>query len=79
MQVSQVTKKRFTKQAAEALLGRGVRALTDISCVPAGTGGFVVSAEEAGNGYDVAIRWESDHLAIDWFSQDQFEQYLTEA
>ena len=79
MRAPQITKQRFTKQDAEALIGRGVRALTDISCVPAGTRGRVVAVEEAGHGYDVAVQWESRHLATDWFSQDQFEQHLSEA
>jgi hypothetical protein len=79
MQAPHVTKRRFTKQDAEAMLGRGVRSLADISCVPAGTRGRVVAAQEAGDGYDVSVEWESGHLARDWFSQDQFEQYLVEA
>jgi hypothetical protein len=70
---------RFTKQDAEALIGRNVRTLADISCVPAGTNGRIVSANEAGNGYDVTVEWESGRLAADWFSKDQFEKYLTEA
>jgi len=79
MQAPNIIKRRFTKQDAEAMVGRGVRSLVDISCVPAGTRGRVVAAEEVGNGYDVSVEWESGHLRTDWFSQDQFEQYLVEA
>jgi hypothetical protein len=78
MQAPQVPKLRFNKQDAEAQVGRNVRTLADISCVPAGTRGRVVAAEEAGNGYDVAVEWESSHLAVDWFSKDQFERCLIE-
>jgi hypothetical protein len=77
MRAPQVTKQRFSKQDAGALIGRGVRAVGDTSCVPAGTRGRVVA--EVGDGYDVAVEWGSSHLATDYFSQDQFEQYLTEA
>jgi hypothetical protein len=70
---------RFTKQDAEALVGRSVRALADISCVPAGTTGRVIRADEVGDGYNVSVKWESRHLTEDWFSKDQFETYLTEA
>jgi hypothetical protein len=79
MQAPDIARRRFTKEHAEAMIGRGVRSLADISCVPTGTRGRVVSAEEAGNGYDVSVQWESGHLPRDWFSQDQFEQYLVEA
>ena len=79
MQAYQITRQRFTKQDAEALIGRSVRALVDISCVASGTRGRVVSAEEVGNGYDVAVEWESGYFAMEWFSQDQFDRYLTEA
>jgi hypothetical protein len=79
MQAPNIIKRRFTKQDAEAMVGRAVRSLVDISCVPAGTRGRVVAAEEAGNGYDLSVEWESSHLPTDWFSQDQFERYLVEA
>ena len=80
MQAPHITsKRRFTKHDADAMIGRGVRSLANISCVPAGTRGRVVAAEEAGDGYDVSVEWESGHLPRDWFSQDQFEQYLVEA
>jgi hypothetical protein len=79
MQPPQITRQRFTKQKAEAMIGRGVRTVSEISCVPAGTRGRVVASVEVGSGYDVAVEWELGHLPTDWFSQDQFDRYLTEA
>jgi hypothetical protein len=74
-----MTAVRFSKQDAESMIGRNVRSLADISCIPAGTNGRVVSANEAGSGYDITVEWESGHLAPGSFSKDQFERYLIEA
>ena len=48
----------FTREEAEALVGKRIRTLIAWSGVPIHTTGRVISADENGDGWTVAIRWD---------------------
>ena len=77
----------FSKEQAEALLGKRIRSLADFSGIPAGTTGTVVAMDEVyTEDFDVVIEWDfggSLHGAQtkalrDWFTPDEFEKFLVE-
>jgi hypothetical protein len=47
----------FTKREAEALVGRTLRAVVDLSDVPKGTLGIVVATDHVGDFWLVGIQW----------------------
>jgi hypothetical protein len=84
----------FTRAEAEAKVGKRVKTLVDFSGVPKGTTGQVIRADPAGKEkppfgearevFDVAIQWDvpreypSAKPLVDWFSRDEYEQFLVE-
>lgn len=72
----------FTEEEAKAKGGVHVRALMPFSEVPQGTFGVVIDAMPAGDGYDVCVQWnlpeEPEMIYQDWFSKDEYEQFLEE-
>ncbi|HET9533155.1 MAG TPA: hypothetical protein VFQ92_22555 [Blastocatellia bacterium] len=74
---------RFTQQEAQRLLGRLVRSLTDLSVVPKGTTGRVVSAEEILSGeFELVVEWDLHRPGQpdrEYFTRDQFDRCLVEA
>ena len=83
----EVQRSYFSKDQAEALLGKKIRSLADFSGIPAGTTGTVVAIDEVyTEGFDVVIEWDlGDRLygaqtkqLRDWFTRDEFEKFLVE-
>jgi hypothetical protein len=72
----------FRPEDAAAKVGRRVETLVPFSGVPQGTAGVVVRYDEAGSGFDVGIQWElPEHRTkplVDWFSKDEYEEFLRE-
>lgn len=77
----------FSKEQAEAQLGKRIRSLVEFSGVPVGTTGTVVAFDEIyPEGFDVVIEWDlADRLygaqtkpLRDWFTRGEFEGFLVE-
>jgi hypothetical protein len=70
-------------EEAAAKMGKRVETLVDFSGVPQGITGVVVRDDEAGWGFDVGIQWEREERQgrkplVDWFSTDEYEEFLIE-
>jgi hypothetical protein len=72
----------FGKEAAEALIGRRVRALMEFRGVPKGTTGKVVRADPVnGDIYSVGVEWDLPYRGrppVDRFSRDEYLTKLEE-
>jgi hypothetical protein len=59
-----------------------VETLVPFSGAPQGTAGVVVRYDEADSGFDVGIQWELPRRRtrplVDWFSKDEYEEFLRE-
>ena len=71
---------RFSREEAQAKLGRRVRAIVGVDGVPTGTLGFVMQLDEIEkNDFEVIVEW---YVVIDgkrqhdWFSKEQYEHCL---
>ena len=49
---------RFTREEAQAKLGRQIRNPREFSGVPKWTRGTVVEIDKVGNGYDLVVEWD---------------------
>src|SRR4029453_4461567 len=82
--------KNFTQAEAQAKVGKVVRSLQEFASVPQGTLADVISADPRGTSkpmggkgfqvFDVAVQWRLQELKplVDWFSKEEYEQYLEE-
>lgn len=71
---------RFSREEAQARLGRRVRTVVGVDGVPSGTFGCVMHLDEIEqNSFELIVEW---HVLIegkrqhDWFSKEQYEQCL---
>ena len=71
---------RFAEQEARAKLGHRVRAVVALDGIAAGTSGSVMQVDEIeNNGFELIIEWDiriDGKRQHDWFSKEQFNQYL---
>jgi hypothetical protein len=78
--VSSPDSKRFTREEAERLVGRRMRALAPYAYLPPGTTGAVVGAEEVSpDGYELVVEFNVARQVRDWFTRSEFAEFLTEA
>jgi hypothetical protein len=76
----------FTQAEAESKMGQPIESLIPFSGVPQGTTGKVVAADDAGDGWDVAIEWDLPPRPFgtrmrplrDWFVKSEYDKYLRE-
>lgn len=71
----------FTEEEARRLLHRRVRSLLKLAGIPKGTAGIVSLVDVDGDGYSLGIEWDlsgQSRALVDWFSKDEFEEFLTE-
>jgi hypothetical protein len=74
----------FTKEEAEAKVGKKVRLNAHFPSMPKGTTGKVVMLDDLMapiHGCTVGTEWdleESTHQAVFWFTKDQYHQFLEE-
>jgi hypothetical protein len=71
----------FSFEEATAKAGKRIETLIDFSGVPKGSTGVVVRYDEAGSGFDVGIQWDLTDRSkplVDWFSKDEYEEFLIE-
>ncbi len=72
----------FTEAEAEGKIGCIIRSVIEFRGVPEGTRGKVIRADAVKVGkFSVGIEWElpvSGKPLVDWFSKDDYEQYLLE-
>lgn len=66
----------FTLAEAHSLIGRKVRALTDLAEVPAGTRGFVESAVWVVQEWYVKVIWQPQPGTeyAEWFNKEEFNR-----
>lgn len=65
----------FTRQEAEAKIGKRIRNLVPLPGIARGTDGVVIGADFSGKGYRVAIRWSTpakDRPAVELFFRDEY-------
>ena len=71
---------RFSREEAQAKLGRRVRALVGVDGVPTGTFGCVMQLDEIKkNNFEVIIEWYvlvDGKRQHDWFSKEHYERCL---
>ena len=72
----------FDRATAEAKIGKRVRSLIEFSGVPVGTSAVVFGASGEHGGYSLAIQWilpeKHGKPLVDWFTRDEYEQFLIE-
>lgn len=73
----------FGPEEAAGKIGKRIETLVDFSGVAKGTIGVVVRYDEAGSGFDVGIQWDLPERQgrkplVDWFSKDEYEEFLIE-
>lgn len=87
-------KKDWEASEAEGKVGKSVRSLIEFSGVPKGTHGKVIRMDQGeGRGAIVAVEWDLPARTtiagrefqvqrtkplVDWFSKDEYEDYLLE-
>lgn len=73
---------RFSRQEAEAKLGRSVCSRVAIDGIPAGAHGYVMQLDEIDrNGYDLIVEWHQlvqGKRQHNWFSRDEYERCLVD-
>ena len=71
---------RFSREEAQARLGRRVRSVVSLSDVAAGTSGRVVEIDEIDkDGFELIVEWDlriEGKFQHDWFSKEQCERCL---
>lgn len=77
-----MAKQYFSKGQAEKKLGVRIKSLRGFSGVPKGTTGTVVRMDEGSDAlYSLGIEWNLPGRKtplVDWFSADEFENFLRE-
>ncbi len=69
----------FTEAEAQALADRTVRARKALPGIPAGTRGRVVQANPLGNGWTVAVEFDTrKRPVVGWLSRDEYERWIEE-
>ena len=74
---------RFSREEAQALLGRRVRTVAGVDGVPTGTFGSVMHLDEIEkDNFELIVEWYvliDGKRQHDWFSKEQYEQCLIDA
>ena len=74
--------RRFSREEAEAKLGRRVRSVSRVENIPVGTGGYVTQVDEIEkDGFELIIEWDSlldGKRQHDWFAKDQYVRCLSD-
>ena len=69
----------FTREEAEAKIGKNVIIQKDIPGVTKGTTGSILKYDRIFEGYGVKIKWNiKDGPLCDWATKDDYERFLTE-
>lgn len=81
-QIARAERILFKKSTALSKVGQRVTSLIEFSGVPTGTIGQVIRADKSGEGYTLAIQWElpgrPGKPLVDWFTKNEYDQYLRE-
>lgn len=81
-QITRRTQIFFKKSTALSKIGRQIITLVAFSGVPKHTAGQVVRADKSNNGYTVVIQWtlpqRRTQPLVDWFTKNEYQQYLEE-
>ena len=73
---------RFSREKAEAKLGRRVRSVVELDDVAAGTAGRVMEMDEIEkDGFELIVEWDSrldGKFQHDWFSRERYQRCLVD-
>ncbi|HXF05728.1 MAG TPA: hypothetical protein VNM72_09975 [Blastocatellia bacterium] len=71
----------FSRQEAEAKIGKRIRNLVPLPGIERGTDGVVIGADFSGKGYRVAVQWctpRGSRPAVELFYRDEYYAFFEE-